>query len=285
MKSIVLLLTVTLLSCTEGKIGDGQSKTPQLNKTSTTDSDTIIDNSVVLFVGPSDIEIEELKKEHGEDNFYIIADDANAYDSEALEIVEKKNLKSIFTQKRLLTFTNERHTIDKNTIDKCKWLIIYYEKGKLPITYCPIDFIAAFKDKVEEISISEVDQDSNDFNIKGQWQEKCGTSNYAFFDNINSQMNITGLYSINCKIERESKNGAKYYLKLEEPTALIPNKNLDWNNFSNDSTIAKITMLADNKLLFHWMGFYNVKSRKREALEGGFMNQDGVTTLVKCSDR
>lgn len=63
-----------------------------------------ITESTVIFVSPDSEQIKRLKKEIGEEDFYIVADDNSWYQFEAEEYFEKKKMKTLRSQKRYLKF-------------------------------------------------------------------------------------------------------------------------------------------------------------------------------------
>ena len=69
----------------------------------------IKDSIVVVFYIPTDKQIEEQKKSLGEDNFLVIVDDNNYYNSLAIEFLDSLKIKVVFSLEENFTF----ETIDK----------------------------------------------------------------------------------------------------------------------------------------------------------------------------
>jgi hypothetical protein len=60
----------------------------------------------LFFFEPNDTEIEALKKKHGKDNFYIIADDVSGYLANITEQLDLKKIKYITTDSKVVNFKN-----------------------------------------------------------------------------------------------------------------------------------------------------------------------------------
>lgn len=103
------------------------------------DTLVILDNNIIVFFEPNTKEIEELKKKHGEDNFYIIADDVSGYLANITEQLDLKKIKYITTDLKVVHFQNLGLFINKDEL-KSKWSILYTDKNKSIKKVSPIDF-------------------------------------------------------------------------------------------------------------------------------------------------
>jgi len=61
---------------------------------------------------------------------------------------------------------------------------------------------------------------------------------------------------------------------------------LNWDTYLNDKEIVKIKILDNNTIEFHWLGFYNAKTRKREFLQNDITEEAGKNPLIlhRCED-
>ncbi len=114
---------------TEKKISDARLK----------DTLIISDNNTIVFFEPNSIEIEELKKKHGKDDFYIIADDVAGYLANITEQLDLKKIKYITTDSKVVKFENLGLFVNKDELQS-KWSILYLDKNKTIQKVAPIDF-------------------------------------------------------------------------------------------------------------------------------------------------
>ncbi|KIC01053.1 hypothetical protein OA88_16075 [Flavobacterium sp. JRM] len=152
MKKIISALVVTLLIIVLGckKTNEENQLNSQINDTKDSVSNNvlgtklndtleILDNNTVVFFEPSTTEIEELKKKHGDDDFYIIADDVAGYLANITEQLDSKKIKYITTDKSVVNFKKMKLFFDKNQL-KSKWSILYLNKNNSIDIVAPIDF-------------------------------------------------------------------------------------------------------------------------------------------------
>ncbi|MDR3025139.1 MAG: hypothetical protein LBV25_14105 [Chryseobacterium sp.] len=122
---IYMLLTCTFtIACKKSF----ESETSTFSK-----SDTIfLNNQGVLFISPDDKDIDNLKKQQGDD-FYTIADDANNYFSEASTYLDSMKIPyKNYNSDHIIGFkTNEKFV----EIPKYKnpWYLIFYQNGKYKV--------------------------------------------------------------------------------------------------------------------------------------------------------
>ncbi|WAC02963.1 hypothetical protein N7U66_04860 [Lacinutrix neustonica] len=81
----------------------------------------------VVGISPDSIQIAEMKKEYGEDDFYTIADDVMWYNGQMLEVIDSLKIQFVHTDKRLVRIItpNDRIEINNDT-SQVKWRYIYF---------------------------------------------------------------------------------------------------------------------------------------------------------------
>lgn len=84
-------------------------------------------------------------------------------------------------------------------------------------------------------------------------------------------------------VKYNNENGKIQYQGLTSISRA--NNDLDWQNLSNDSTIAIIKSANNSKLKLNWLGFYNKKNSTRELSKNPFSNEEEIITLQKCSSK
>ncbi|WP_165396102.1 tetratricopeptide repeat protein [Flavobacterium sp. J27] len=132
-----LSIFITITSC------KGQEK-ENLNKDKVATDQHTITESGVYYYKPNLKKIDSLKKTLGEDNFYTIADDNNAYFS---EILQKLGDKMIKIKANYIYFANEDVSIDLDTLND-NWGIIEYVKGEKPKIFSFVDYNLILNEKV-----------------------------------------------------------------------------------------------------------------------------------------
>lgn len=124
---IYLFILNTFSSC------KGQEKE---KKQTITDNHITIINSGVYYYTPSLKKIDSLKKSMGEDKFYIIADDSNAYFS---EISQKLDDNLIKLKSKYVYFKNDNIRLNIDSLSN-NWGIIEYVKGRKPKIFSFVDY-------------------------------------------------------------------------------------------------------------------------------------------------
>jgi hypothetical protein len=104
------------------------------------DVQTISENSI-LIVNPTDAQIEEMKKEYGEDDFYTIADDASFYQSNAIMLIDSMGVKKTTAEKpfALLVGEDKPYTLNLRMKGAPCWMIILFNPKKIPEIVPAID--------------------------------------------------------------------------------------------------------------------------------------------------
>ncbi|HEY3429196.1 MAG TPA: hypothetical protein VGK39_00885 [Cyclobacteriaceae bacterium] len=112
------------------------------------DVQTISETSV-LVVNPTDEQIEAMKKEYGEEDFYTIADDASFYQAEAISLIDSLGIKKVAAVKPFALLVGEAapKTISLRRKGAPGWMIILFNKNKAPEIVPAID---VNRDKLKE---------------------------------------------------------------------------------------------------------------------------------------
>jgi hypothetical protein len=103
-----------------------------------TDIDTsqlqTIDTTAALLVYPSDEQIETMKEEYGEENFYTVADDGNYYQGTAIGMIDSLNVPTVNAERPYVRFKadNQQWTLHVRGKNAPPWNIIFFKKGKKP---------------------------------------------------------------------------------------------------------------------------------------------------------
>ncbi len=110
------------------------------------DDITIISDKAGIFVGPDSIQIEQLKNDLGEEDFYTVADDNNYYESEARDFLEQKYIKVVYPKTQYLRFktsTGKEYIFDTKSKANRGWLTILFNPKKespIIVSLADIDF-------------------------------------------------------------------------------------------------------------------------------------------------
>jgi hypothetical protein len=163
MKVEVLLIFIILASCTQSK----KEETTQDSVVVTTDTTSslpsnenpfkletylvqrkvngndvqTISESLVLIVNPTDEQIEEMKKEYGEEDFYTVADDASFYQAGAISLIDSVGVKRLNAEKSFALLVGESSpwTINIRKKGAPGWMLILFNKNKTPEIVPAID--------------------------------------------------------------------------------------------------------------------------------------------------
>ena len=81
----------------------------------------------VVGISPDSIQIAEMKKEYGEDDFYTVADDFMWYNGQMLEVIDSLKIQFVHTDKRLVRIITPKDRIEiNNDTSQVKWRYIYF---------------------------------------------------------------------------------------------------------------------------------------------------------------
>lgn len=222
MKRLIVLLI--LVSCFLYSCRQEKPRTVLKRIETKTVNDTIIKSPTIILVMPNEKEIERLKEKHGEENFYISADDASFYMAEINRKVKNKDI--IFSSKNSYFFDHKNVKITKSDF-KDPWFIIDYTSDK-PLKYSLVDYYSKISNKTKTLSVFE---NNKDFFI-----ENIDINNDGVLDKIVSSKPYKGnsLYFF-CK-----KNNS-YVLSLESVNFSEDGGNIIKNIYP--STVDKKTFL------------------------------------------
>ncbi len=100
-----------------------------------------VDFDCAILIYPNDRQIDEMKKENGEDNFYTIADDSQYYQGTAIGIIDSIGIKTITASKQFLRLVGNNRTwdIDIRKKNLPAWNIIFFKRTKEPQIISAID--------------------------------------------------------------------------------------------------------------------------------------------------
>jgi len=101
----------------------------------------VIDFDCAILIYPTDSQIEALKKQYGEDDFYTVADDNSWYQGQAIHLVDSLQIKTATVQGRYLTLKGQdaTWTLDVRRGDLLSWGLIFFHKAKSPIVVSTVD--------------------------------------------------------------------------------------------------------------------------------------------------
>lgn len=116
-----------------------QLKNYLIDKIPSRDFHTITENTVI-FTHPDSKQIKKFKKEIGEEDFYIVADDNSWYQFQAGEYFEKKKMTILYPEKRYLKFiTHDKKVYNFDTKAKFSgWQTILFRPDSLPKIVNPV---------------------------------------------------------------------------------------------------------------------------------------------------
>ncbi|WP_205504610.1 hypothetical protein [Rufibacter psychrotolerans] len=102
-----------------------------------------------IFISPDSVQIESLKKENGEEDFYTVADDNSYFEHEASEYLKEKKFRIVYPTKRYIKFISKNHEFYFDTKAKAArgWTAILFspEKGA-PKIINPADIDLEFQE-------------------------------------------------------------------------------------------------------------------------------------------
>lgn len=114
------------------------------------------------------------------------------------------------------------------------------------------------------------------------WGYDCKSSDYVAFTLNIAQFNFYKMdFGINSVIKKINEH--EYELRFNSPPIAPIPEEMDWENYSKDEVIAKITY-ENGTMGLTWFGFYNIKTKRREYTDNPFTNrtEKGPIVLGKC---
>jgi hypothetical protein len=99
-----------------------------------------VDFDCAILIYPTGVQIEEMKKE-GEEDFYIVADDNNWYQSIAIGVIDSVGIRKITANGRFLRLKGLRQTwnLDIRKKNLPPWNIVFFKTTKEPMVISIID--------------------------------------------------------------------------------------------------------------------------------------------------
>ncbi|GAA4770930.1 MULTISPECIES: hypothetical protein [Flavobacterium] len=77
-----------------------------------------------------------------------------------------------------------------------------------------------------------------------------------------------------------SEKGISYKLKKIPEDIGSLGRDLNWKEYINDEPIAYVKIIDNKTINFHWYGFYNKKTKKREFEEINFNQETNSKEIV-----
>jgi hypothetical protein len=105
----------------------------------------VFESDCALLISPTDEQIAAMKKQYGEEDFYIIADDNVWYDANAMSLLDSVGVKVISPKKRYarLTGVNSQWILDLRGEGALPWNLIFFSTKKGPEIFSTVDLTAA----------------------------------------------------------------------------------------------------------------------------------------------
>jgi hypothetical protein len=100
-----------------------------------------IDFNCAVLVYPNDDQIQQMKSEYGEEDFYIIADDNNWYQARSIALLDSANVIKITAEKPFVRFVgNEGNwTLNLRRKGALSWNLIFFNQTKEPEVISTVD--------------------------------------------------------------------------------------------------------------------------------------------------
>lgn len=100
-----------------------------------------IDFDCAILIFPTEEQIERMKKDYKEEDFYIVADDNNWYQSKAIDIIDSLGVKRITANERYIKLKGEDKIwiLDVRRDNLPSWNLIFFKRTKEPQIISPVD--------------------------------------------------------------------------------------------------------------------------------------------------
>ncbi|MEQ8909423.1 MAG: hypothetical protein RIC95_09535 [Vicingaceae bacterium] len=140
-RALLIPLLFLLFGCEEFKADNKNIKSVKVNpsnkdkSTKENDYDTLmVDSSIVILLSPDKKQIESLKEKHGEEAFYITADDNLFYTSVIRDSLLNNGFHILESEKRITKFISEKgKTYLVNSDSLGGWGVIFFNGKTKPI--------------------------------------------------------------------------------------------------------------------------------------------------------
>lgn len=101
----------------------------------------IIDSDCAILIYPTSEQIDEMKKEEGEEDFYIAADDSNWYQAQAIDMLDSVGIRKTTAEGRFLSLKGKETTwnLDIRKKHLPAWNLIFFKTDKEPKIVSTVD--------------------------------------------------------------------------------------------------------------------------------------------------
>jgi hypothetical protein len=101
----------------------------------------IVTEPCAVYIRPTSERIEQLKKEYGEEDFYVVADDNNWYDYQSSELLDSLNIKAVYFESGIIKFqgTSNSWILNMNQPEAPAWNFILFNPNKTPVIASTVD--------------------------------------------------------------------------------------------------------------------------------------------------
>lgn len=101
----------------------------------------VVDFDCAILIYPTHEQIDEMKKEEGEEDFYIGADDSNWYQAQAIQLMDSVGIKQITATGQFLRLNGKQQTWDLDIRKKNlpAWNLIFFNTTKEPKIISTVD--------------------------------------------------------------------------------------------------------------------------------------------------
>jgi hypothetical protein len=93
-----------------------------------------IDFDCAILIFPTEEQIERMKKDYNEEDFYVVADDNNWYQAKAIDIIDSLGIKTITAKERYIKLKgeNKNWTLDIRKDHLPCWNLVFFNRTKAP---------------------------------------------------------------------------------------------------------------------------------------------------------
>jgi hypothetical protein len=253
-------------------------------------------DSGVLYIRPTVEQIEQMKSNYSnEEDFYVMADDANFYSVNAIEYLQNKNVDIFYLDSIKTVCFNRKDTLDFSNL---AWDFVLYKKNEEYKIVNAIDLKYEFEkyfDTAESLlqpddledwdspieSIGVISDDIGDLSMT-TWSNNCDSNYSVYFDVTGAQFHFSTNYTMNALLKKRSTTSYAVYFSypIVRP---IPENMEDCKDYAENIPIAKIEEIG-NELKFTWFGFYDTKKETRVHTQNPFNENAQSLFLKKCTN-
>ncbi len=164
-----------------------------------------------------------------------------------------------------------------------KWVFLFEKKiskeEEEDINYNSKKYITSLSSQKKQANNS-----AESFSANGRWLIDC-ENGVGKLSIRNKQASLTVLYNQiyidMVELKRyNSEKGISYKLKKIPEDIGSLGRDLNWKEYINDEPIAYVKIIDNKTINFHWYGFYNKKTKKREFEEINFNQETNSKEIV-----